>query len=152
MQRGQLGNMPVTRLFRQGRFLPYGQMTPLPGMPQFPQFDIENGFTGLDTDATERTFTFNVIVPPVAPTGQNNSEQTAEDISKPLTATDFGFSDTDPNTFVGLWITAIPNAATQGTLVDNGHTIVAGDLVSQSSNTSISPNSFSDASRSGIER
>jgi len=49
-QRGQLGNMPVTRLFRQGRFLPYGQMTPLPGMPQFPQFDIENGFTGLDTE------------------------------------------------------------------------------------------------------
>jgi len=49
-QRGQLGNMPITRLFRQGRFLPYGAMTPLPGMPQFPQFDIENGFTGLDTE------------------------------------------------------------------------------------------------------
>ena len=49
-QRGQLGNMPITRLFRQGRFLPYGSMTPLPGMPQFPQFDIENGFTGLDTE------------------------------------------------------------------------------------------------------
>ena len=49
-QRGQLGNMPVTRLFRQGRFLPYGSMTPLPGMPQFPQFDIENGFSGLDTE------------------------------------------------------------------------------------------------------
>ena len=49
-QRGQLGNMPITRLFRQGRFLPYGSMTPLPGMPQFPQFDIENGFSGLDTE------------------------------------------------------------------------------------------------------
>ena len=49
-QRGQLGNMPVTRLFRGGRFLPYGSMTPLPGMPQFPQFDIENGFSGLDTE------------------------------------------------------------------------------------------------------
>jgi len=50
-QRGQLGNMPVTRLFRQGgRFLPYGSMLPLPGMPQFPQFDIEQGFTGLDTE------------------------------------------------------------------------------------------------------
>jgi soluble cytochrome b562 len=49
-QRGQLGNMPVTRLFRQGRFLPYGSMTPLPGMPQFPEFDIESGFTGLDTE------------------------------------------------------------------------------------------------------
>jgi soluble cytochrome b562 len=50
-QRGQLGNMPVTRLFRQGgRFLPYGSMIALPGMPQFPDFEIENGFTGLDTE------------------------------------------------------------------------------------------------------
>jgi len=48
-QRGQLGNMPVARLFR-GRFLPYGMMTPLPGMPQFPQFDVDGGFTGLDTE------------------------------------------------------------------------------------------------------
>jgi soluble cytochrome b562 len=49
-QRGQLGNMPMTRLYRGGRFLPYGNMTPLPGMPQFPEFDIEQGFTGLDTE------------------------------------------------------------------------------------------------------
>src|SRR5207247_60550 len=35
-QRGQLGNMPVTRFFRGGRFLPYGSLTPLPGTPQFP--------------------------------------------------------------------------------------------------------------------
>jgi hypothetical protein len=49
-QRGQLGNMPVARFFRGGRFLPYGSLTPLPGMPQFPQFDVENGFTGLDTE------------------------------------------------------------------------------------------------------
>ena len=47
----RMGNMPVTRLFRQGgRFMPYGSMLPLPGMPQFPQFDIEQGFTGLDTE------------------------------------------------------------------------------------------------------
>jgi tetratricopeptide (TPR) repeat protein len=49
-QRGQLGNMPITRLYRQGRFLPFGSLTPLPGMPQFPEFDIESGFTGLDTE------------------------------------------------------------------------------------------------------
>jgi soluble cytochrome b562 len=49
-QRGQLGNMPVTRLFRQGRFLPYGMLVPLPGMPQFPEFDVDGGFTGLDTE------------------------------------------------------------------------------------------------------
>jgi soluble cytochrome b562 len=49
-QRGQLGNMPVARLFRQGRFLPSGMLVPLPGMPQFPDFDIQGGFTGLDTE------------------------------------------------------------------------------------------------------
>ena len=50
-QRGQLGNMPMTRLFRQGRFLPDGSLMPaLPGMPQFPEFDIQQGFTGLDTE------------------------------------------------------------------------------------------------------
>jgi len=49
-QRGQLGNMPITRLFRQGRFLPGGMLVPLPGMPQFPEFDVDGGFTGLDTE------------------------------------------------------------------------------------------------------
>ena len=49
-QRGQIGNMPMARLYRQGRFLPFGSLTPLPGMPQFPEFDIESGFTGLDTE------------------------------------------------------------------------------------------------------
>ena len=49
-QRGQLGNMPVTRLFRQGRFLPSGMLVPLPGMPQFPEFNVDGGFSGLDTE------------------------------------------------------------------------------------------------------
>jgi hypothetical protein len=49
-QRGQLGNMPVSRLFRMGRFLPSGRLVPLPGMPEFPQFDVEGGITGLDTE------------------------------------------------------------------------------------------------------
>ncbi len=49
-QRGQLGNMPVTRLFRQGRFMPGGMLMPLPGMPQFPQFDVEGGVTGLELE------------------------------------------------------------------------------------------------------
>jgi len=47
-QRGQLGQVPVSRLFRMGRFLPSGELVPLPGMPQFPQFDVEGGMTGLD--------------------------------------------------------------------------------------------------------
>jgi hypothetical protein len=49
-QRGQLGNMPITRLFRQGRFMPGGMLVPLPGMPQFPQFDVEGGVTGLEME------------------------------------------------------------------------------------------------------
>jgi hypothetical protein len=49
-QRGQLGRMPVSRLFRMGRFLPSGELVPLPGMPQFPEFDVEGGITGLDTE------------------------------------------------------------------------------------------------------
>ena len=49
-QRGQLGHMPVSRLFRMGRFLPSGQLVPLPGMPEFPQFDVEGGMTGLDLE------------------------------------------------------------------------------------------------------
>ena len=49
-QRGQLGNMPITRLFRSGRFLPSGMLVPLPGMPQFPDFNVEGGFSGLDTE------------------------------------------------------------------------------------------------------
>lgn len=49
-QRGQLGHVPVSRLFRMGRFLPSGELVPLPGMPQFPQFDVEGGMTGLDLE------------------------------------------------------------------------------------------------------
>lgn len=49
-QRGQLGRMPAPYIFRMGRFSPSGQLIPLPGMPQFPQFDIEGGMTGLDME------------------------------------------------------------------------------------------------------
>ncbi|HEX2385374.1 MAG TPA: hypothetical protein VHL99_02355, partial [Candidatus Binatia bacterium] len=30
--------------------LPSGELVPLPGMPQLPQFDTEGGMTGLDTE------------------------------------------------------------------------------------------------------
>lgn len=49
-QRGQLGRLPVTYLFRRGRFLPSGRLIPLPGMAQFPDFDTEGGITGFDTE------------------------------------------------------------------------------------------------------
>jgi hypothetical protein len=50
-QRGQLGRMPMAYLLRRGRFLPGGRLIPLPGMPQFPEFEVEGGLTGLDTEA-----------------------------------------------------------------------------------------------------
>jgi hypothetical protein len=49
-QRGQLGNMPVPMVFQRGRFLPYGMLTPLPGVPQFPEFNVEGGVTGLEME------------------------------------------------------------------------------------------------------
>jgi len=49
-QRGQLGRLPVSRLLRMGRFLPSGMLVPLPGMPEFPQFEVEGGLTGLDIE------------------------------------------------------------------------------------------------------
>jgi soluble cytochrome b562 len=49
-QRGQLGNMPVPMVFQRGRFLPSGMLVPLPGMPQFPDFNVEGGVTGLDME------------------------------------------------------------------------------------------------------
>jgi hypothetical protein len=49
-QRGQLGNMPVPMVFQRGRFLPSGMLVPLPGVPQFPEFNVEGGVTGLDME------------------------------------------------------------------------------------------------------
>jgi hypothetical protein len=49
-QRGQIGNMPVPMVFQRGRFLPSGMLVPLPGMPQFPEFNVEGGVTGLDME------------------------------------------------------------------------------------------------------
>ena len=49
-QRGQLGRMPIAYLFRRGRFLPSGMLVPLPGMPEFRQFNVEGGTTGLDME------------------------------------------------------------------------------------------------------
>jgi hypothetical protein len=49
-RRGQLGRIPVVYLFRRGRFIPSGRLFPLPGIPEFPEFDAEGGATGLSTE------------------------------------------------------------------------------------------------------
>ena len=49
-RRERLGRIPLVYLFRSGRFIPPGRLRPIPGMPQFPEFDIEGGITGFDTE------------------------------------------------------------------------------------------------------
>lgn len=49
-QRGQMGRVPLVYMFRRGRFMPSGRLMPLPGNPQFPDFDMDQGITGLDTE------------------------------------------------------------------------------------------------------
>ena len=49
-QRGQFGRVPLVQVFRRGRFLPTGQFLPPTGTPQFPDHDIDENLTGLDTE------------------------------------------------------------------------------------------------------
>jgi len=37
-------------VFRRGRFLPSGQFLPPTGTPEFPEHDIDENLTGLDTE------------------------------------------------------------------------------------------------------
>ncbi len=49
-QRGRYGRVPLVHVFRRGRFLPSGQFLPPTGTPQFPEHDIDETLTGLDTE------------------------------------------------------------------------------------------------------
>ena len=49
-QRGRFGRVPLVHVFRRGRFLPSGQFLPPTGRPQFPEHDIDENLTGLDTE------------------------------------------------------------------------------------------------------
>ena len=52
-QRGRFGRVPLVHVFRRGRFLPSGQFLPPTGTPQFPEHDIDENLTGLDTEKFE---------------------------------------------------------------------------------------------------
>src|SRR5262249_15584465 len=85
-------------------------------------------FTGVDTDPNPKTFTFNVIVKPTAPTASDKTFTTLEDTGFNLTSGSihFGFQDSvDGNGFVGIYITSLPTA---GTLLLNGVAITAADV------------------------
>ncbi|MDE0028382.1 MAG: DUF4175 family protein [Deltaproteobacteria bacterium] len=49
-QRGRFGRVPLMQVFRRGRFLPTGEFLPPTGAPQFPEHDIDENLTGLDTE------------------------------------------------------------------------------------------------------
>ncbi len=49
-QRGRFGRVPLVHVFRRGRFLPSGQFLPPTGTPEFPEHDIDENLTGLDTE------------------------------------------------------------------------------------------------------
>lgn len=49
-QRGRFGRVPLVHVFRRGRFLPTGEFLPPTGAPQFPEHDIDENLTGLDTE------------------------------------------------------------------------------------------------------
>ena len=49
-QRGRFGRVPLVHVFRRGRFLPSGQFLPPTGTPEFPDHDIDENLTGLDTE------------------------------------------------------------------------------------------------------
>ncbi len=62
-----------------------------------------------------------------APAGADRTITLTEDGSRTLTATDFGFTDSDGNTFAGVRIAALPGA---GTLRLDGTAVTAGQIVS----------------------
>ena len=49
-QRGRFGRVPLVHVFRRGRFLPTGEFLPPTGAPQFPEHDIAENVTGMDTE------------------------------------------------------------------------------------------------------
>ncbi len=49
-QRGRFGRVPLVHVFRRGRFLPTGEFLPPTGAPRFPEHDIDENLTGLDTE------------------------------------------------------------------------------------------------------
>ena len=82
---------------------------------------------GVDTDPTPRTMTINVTPVNDAPSGENKTVTTLEDMAYAFSAADFGFSDVDGNALLAVKITTIPGA---GILTLNGVAVTAGQMVS----------------------
>ena len=80
-------------------------------------------FAGIDDDTTY-DFTTQANQPP---SGADNTIITAEDTAHVFAASDFGFTDSDSNSFIAVRIATLPLA---GTLTNNGVTVTAGQFVS----------------------
>ena len=67
-----------------------------------------------------------------APSGADKTISTAEDTAKVLTQADFGFTDSDGNSFLAVKITTLPSNGTltlNGGAVSSGQTVSAADIV-----------------------
>ncbi len=84
--------------------------------------------SGLTVDQTTNTLTFDVIPVSDAPEGSDNLITISEDTSHALSATDFGYSDTDDgDNFAALTVTQIPAS---GGLTLNGIAVTNNQMIS----------------------
>ncbi len=86
--------------------------------------------TGVDTDPTPKTMTFNITNVNDAPQGTSNTVTTLEDTAHTFTVAEFGFSDpkdTPANSLLAVKIATLPAT---GSLTDNGIAVTAGQFVS----------------------
>ena len=84
--------------------------------------------TGLDTDQTPNTFTFDVLSVNDEPAGADNTLTTDEDIPYTFAAGDFGFSDANdgPDNLLSVIITTLP---ADGILELSGVAVIAGQEI-----------------------
>jgi hypothetical protein len=91
----------------------------------------DNGGTangGTDLDPSANTMTLDVIPVNDPPAGIDKVLKTLEGVAYVFTATDFGFSDVDGNTFFEVKITTLPS---HGTLTINGTAVTMGSVISK---------------------
>ena len=92
----------------------------------------DGGLPGVDTAVSANTLTIDVTAVNDAPTGQDRTVVTDEDVPFIFSAADFGFVDTfdATDTLAGVLISSLPD---RGQLTVNGNAVSVGDVVSVTS-------------------